>query len=101
MHSAKKGSVPALVFLFDTGIKWPLINYTDLPDDESQRLGQRLISLAESAPVTKKTLRFSLKQHSCLSTVHIRQKPLTCTSKPGRQVRRGQRQGWPTYMTKS
>lgn len=50
---AKKGSVPALVFLFDTSIKSPLVNYTDLPDDESQRLGQRLISLAESAPVTK------------------------------------------------
>lgn len=50
---AKKGSVPALVFLFDTGSKWPLIKYTDLPHDESQRLGLRLISLAEHAPVTK------------------------------------------------
>lgn len=47
----KKGSVPALVFLFDTGIKSPLINYTDMPDDESQRLG--LIILAENAPVKK------------------------------------------------
>ncbi|WP_123803264.1 hypothetical protein [Candidatus Pantoea deserta] len=49
----KKGSVPALIHLFDSGIKWPPISYTDLPDNESQRLGQRLISLAESAPVTK------------------------------------------------
>lgn len=50
---AKKGSVPALVFLFDTSIKWPLIKFTDLPQGESQRLAQRLVSLAESAPVTK------------------------------------------------
>ena len=49
----KKGSVPALVFLFDTGIKSPLINYTDLPDDESRPLKLRLIILAENAPVTK------------------------------------------------
>ena len=49
----KKGSVPALVFLFDTGIKSPLINYTDLPDDESRLLKLRLIILAENAPVTK------------------------------------------------
>lgn len=50
---ARKGSVPALIFLFNSGIRWPPISYTDLPDNESQRLGQRLISLAESAPVTK------------------------------------------------
>lgn len=49
----KKGSVPALVFLFDTGIKSPLINYTDLPDDETRYLKLRLIILAENAPVTK------------------------------------------------
>jgi len=55
---ARKGSVPALIFLFNSGIRWPPISYTDLPDNESQRLGQRLISLAESAPVTKENSAF-------------------------------------------
>lgn len=50
---ARKGSVPALVHLFNTGIKRPRITYTDLPAGEAERLGHRLIALAEKAPVSK------------------------------------------------
>ena len=100
MHSAKKGSVPALVFLFDTGIKWPLINYTDLPDDESQRLGQRLISLAESVPVTKENAALFSEAAQLLKYSTHTTKAIDLYVKAW-QTRRGQRQGWPTYMMKS
>lgn len=53
MAGARKGSVPALVHLFDTGIKRPRITYTDLPAGEAERLGHRLIAAAEKAPVSK------------------------------------------------
>lgn len=50
---AAKGSVPALLFLFDTSVRTPGIYFYDLPASESGRLRQRLIDLADTAPVTK------------------------------------------------
>ncbi|EDS3898578.1 hypothetical protein YB04_004160 [Salmonella enterica subsp. enterica] len=54
LKAVEKGSVPALVFLFDPGIKTPDVNPQDIDPQKAGQAAERLVALAESAPVDGK-----------------------------------------------
>ncbi|EMH3789113.1 hypothetical protein V6I29_005338, partial [Klebsiella pneumoniae] len=52
--AVEKGSVPALVFLFDPGSKTPDVYPRDIDPQKAGQAAERLVALAESAPVDSK-----------------------------------------------
>ncbi|ECC4040324.1 hypothetical protein C2N68_23065 [Salmonella enterica] len=54
LKAIEKGSVPALVFLFDPNIKTPGVYPGDIDAERAGQAAKRLVALAESAPVDRK-----------------------------------------------
>lgn len=54
LTAVDKGSVPALIFLFDSYSKRPNVYPRDIDAEKAGQAAQRLVALAESAPVDKK-----------------------------------------------
>lgn len=54
LKAVEKGSVPALVFLFDPGSKTPDVYPRDIDPQKAGQAAERLVALAESAPVDSK-----------------------------------------------
>ncbi|MHB6932285.1 hypothetical protein ACYCG2_20705 [Klebsiella pneumoniae] len=54
LKAIENGSVPALVFLFDPGSKTPDVYPRDIDPQKAGQAAERLVALAESAPVDSK-----------------------------------------------
>lgn len=53
LKAIENGSVPALLFLFDSGSKTPGVYPRDIDAEKAGQAAERLIALAESAPVDR------------------------------------------------
>nr|WP_172686306.1 hypothetical protein [Salmonella enterica] len=112
LKAVEKGSVPALVFLFDPGSKTPDVYPRDIDPQKAGQAAERLVALAESAPVDSKKSGVADACRRCTAGGPVRSAGFPESGDPVRQSlaggrsacrgRAGQRlsfsQGQPAYL---
>ncbi|EPJ7340374.1 hypothetical protein QDT89_002980 [Escherichia coli] len=91
LKAVEKGSVPALVFLFDPSSKTPDVYPRDIDPQKAGQAAERLVALAESAPVDSKNQALLMRAGEVLQAGPVRSAGFPESGGPVRQSLAGRR----------